>query len=424
MTAGGIIIAIMVILFVLSIALNGLYAGYETGFLSCNPVRVRHMADREQHHSAKSLRDYLDRPDRLLTVVLLGTNISLVFGTLVITRLAGPGWATLIATPLFLIFGEIVPKSMFRAHPTRSSLAFLPAIRGTDWLLAPVAAPVMWFSRGILSLVHGREFQGMHLMMHSSEDVRVLIDVSASHGAIEEEEKEMIHSVMDLQVRSAKEVMVPRIEMQALPESATRTELLKLLNESGRTRIPIYGENIDEVVGVVNAFDLLRDTQPEDEDIHRLIRPVLHVHDTMKLDDVLKAMRDARQSMAIVNDEYGGTDGLVTLEDILEEIFGEIQDEYDVEEAPIRRMGPHDFVVMARTPLEEVAEAMGTVLEDEEVETIGGWLMHAAGRIPQKGEVVRHGDFRVTVLDGSHNAVSRIRIEILSGKQVDDGEQT
>jgi putative hemolysin len=403
-------------LFILGIVLNGIFAGYETGFVSCNPVRVRHQAEKESNVKAKRLYTYLDQPDYLLTIVLLGTNLSLILGTLAITRLLGPLWATILATPLFLLFGEVLPKSMFRMHPTRFSLAFTPFIHLSSLLLMPLTLPVTWLSRSILSLVHGKEKSSLHLAMRSSEDVRVLVDESADRGTIEEEEKEMIHSVMDLQIQSAKEVMVPRINMLALPEKSTHDELLKLFMESGRTRIPIYGATIDTIVGMVSAFDVLRDTTPRDENIQRFVQPIMHVFDTMKLDDVLKAMRDAKQTMAIVTDEYGGTDGLITLEDILEEIFGEIQDEYDAEEAPIRRVGPNEFIINARTPLEEVAEFMEVDLEDHEVETFGGWLMHITGRIPQKGEVVRQDRFRITIAEGSRNAIARARLEILPEK--------
>jgi len=240
------------------------------------------------------------------------------------------------------------------------------------------------------------------------------VDESHDQGTLDPEEHEMIHSVMDLQTRSAKEIMVPRIHIQALPETATRRELTALFVESGRTRLPIYAQSIDHIIGVVNAFDVIKDPHPEREDIQRFIKPILHVPDTMKLDDALKAMRDARQSMAIVADEHGGTDGLISVEDILEEIFGEIHDEYDVMTTQIKKVGPRAFVVDAQMELDEVAEVIGAPIEDAEVETVGGWVNHLAGRIPLKGEVITQGPFRVTVLDGTPSHVSSIRLELIT----------
>lgn len=400
-------------LFLLGLILTGFFAGYETGFVSCNPIRVRHRAEKENDPNAMRLLAYLNEPDRLLTTVLLGTNLSMVMGTMAITEFLGSSWLSMaIATPVILVFAEVMPKSIFRAHPTRLALWLLPVIRRFDVLLSPVAAPITWVSRRLLGTPHGQKPDTIRILMRSPEDMRVLVDESAFRGTLEEEEKEMIHSVMDLQTRLAKEVMVPRIDIEALPHTATRKELVALLKESGFTRIPVYRDSIDEIVGVINGFDVLRDPAPENPDITRFVKTVLHVHDTMTLDEVLKELRDKRQAVAIVTDEYGGTYGLITIEDILEEIFGEIHDEHDHEEPPIRQVGPNDFLVNARTPLEDASEALGVTIADEEVETVGGWVMHITGRVPQKGEVIVHDRFRITILDGRPNCVSSIRLEV------------
>ncbi len=414
--------AILIFLFFLGVVLNGLFAGYETGFVSCNPIRVRHLAEKKKRINAIRLLAFLEYPDRMLTVVLLGTNLALILGTVSITRYFDNNslWATLVATPTYLIFAEILPKSVFRIHPTRLSLRLLPVIRFFDALFLPLLLPVNLFSGWLRKSLEGDGEGGIPVLMRSPEDMRVLVDESADKGTIEEEEKEMIHSVMDLQTRFAKEVMVPRIDIQALPESATRGELIAVLKESGRTRIPIFRESIDQIVGVVNAFDVLKDEEPGREDIGRFIEDIMHVHDTMKLDDALQVLRDQRQSMAIVTDEYGGTDGLITIEDIIEEIFGEIQDEYDREETAIRKVGSNEYVIEARTPLEDVSEVIGATISDEEVETVGGWLMHVIARIPKAGEVIEEGRFRVTVLDAGPNCVSNVRLEVLAENEAGD----
>lgn len=247
--------------------------------------------------------------------------------------------------------------------------------------------------------------------MGSVEDMRVLVDESAHRGTIEEEEKAMIHSVIDLQTRLAKEVMVPRINIVALPETASRSELIARLVESGYTRLPIYRETIDEIIGVVNAFDVLRSREAF-ETLDGFVQDILHVPDTMKLDDLLGRMREFGSSIAVVTDEYGGTDGIITQEDVLEEVFGEFHDEYDKAETSIREVSPGAFVVDAQMELESAASAMGVHIEDEEVETVGGWVMHLVGRIPAAGEVIHEGAFKITVLEGSANSLSTLRIEI------------
>jgi putative hemolysin len=402
--------AFLFLLFIAGVALNAFFAGYETGFVASNPIRVRYLADQEGQSNAKRLLAYLERPDRMITVVLLGTNLALVMGTLAATRLFGPFWAGIIATPMFLIFAEVVPKSMFRIHPTRLALRLFPVIRFFDGILAPIALPVTWISQGFVRLM-AAEQRDIRTVMTSADDVRVLVDESADQGTIEPEEQEMIHAVMSLQKTTAREIMVPRIDIKALSETATRTELVSLLRDSGFTRIPVFEEHVDQIKGVISAFDVLADTNPEESDIRRFVQPVMHVPDTMKLDDVLAMMREKKQRMAVVTDEFGGTDGLITLEDILEEIFGEIHDEHDRGGVNIRKVGERAYILDARLTLEDANEEMGVFLEDPNVETVGGWLMHAVGRIPEQGEVIEHGPYQVMILEAGASHVSRIRLE-------------
>lgn len=399
------------IIFGCSVIVNAFLSGYETGFLSGNLIRIRHLADKERNPDAMRLMAHYENPTRLITMLLVGTNLSLVVGTVSLTNAIGANLAAVVATPIFIFFAEVAPKSIFRHFPTRLILPLFPIVRVFEGLLWPITAPVAWISQLFLRFVND-DGKGMRMFVASMDDMRILVDESHDQGTLAPEEHEMIHSVIDLQTQRAKKIMVPRILIQALPESASLRELTALFIESGRTRIPIYADTIDHILGVVNAFDIIRDVHPEQEDIHRFIRPLLHVPDTMKLDDVLKAMRDARQSMAIVTDEHGGTDGLITVEDILEEIFGEIHDEYDIAENQIQKVGLNAYVIDADMPLMEAASAINVPIVDNEVETVGGWISHIAGRIPAKGEVIEQAPFKIVVLEGTPSHVSSIRLEL------------
>lgn len=410
----------------LAVFMQGLFAGYETGFVSTNLIRIRHLAVEERNERAARMLGYLNNPGRMLTTLLIGTNVAVVGGSIALMaefRTLNEDFgvnfprefhevvATLIVTPLFLVFSEIIPKSVFRQHPNRLSLALLPIIELFYLALAPLAAPIAWGTSLLMRAVGGRE-QYLAPLMSSVDDVRVLVDESAEHGTIEAEEQRMIHSIIDLGTTRAKEIMVPRIDMKALSEDATREELFHLFEESGLSRIPVYRDTIDSVVGVINAHAVLTDPEPDNPDITRFIREVRHVPDSMMVDDLFAEMKRNKEHMAIVTDEYGGTDGLVTLEDILEEIFGEIHDEHDTEERAIQRVGTRAWVVDARTSLAEVSEQVGIEFEDEAVETIGGWVMHIAGRIPAQGEVISYRGLRLTVLAGGNNYVAKVRLEI------------
>ena len=406
-----IIITLAVLAF--AVLFQALFAGYETGFLSINPLRIRFMAEEEQQSRAKRMVRYTGNPDQMLAMLLIGTNVGTVIGTIAVTQGLGELAAIVIATPVFLLFAEVIPKSIFRQLPNRLTLALLPVIEFFYWIFAPLAWPLAKLSGLLFRFAADHQEHHLSPLMVSREDMRVLVDESADHGTIEPEEQRMIHSVINLQATQAKEIMVPRIDFQALPETAPRTELLALLEQSGRTRIPVYRETIDEVIGVVSAHDVLLDATPATDDIRPYIRDVMHVPDTIKVDDLFAQMKQDKQYMTIVTDEYGGTDGLITLEDILEEIFGDIQDEHDAEEKQIQMVGPNAFVIDARAYIEDVSEAIGILIEDEEVETVGGWLMRVAGRIPHQGEVVIHDRFRLTVLVGGVNSIVTLRLEIL-----------
>jgi len=419
-----IIITLGVLVF--AVLFQALFAGYETGFLSVNPLRIRFMAEEENVSRAKRMVRYTSNPDQMLAMLLIGTNVGTVLGAIAVTRGFGDlaetlslarGYgdlaAILIATPVLLLFAEVIPKSIFRQLPNQLSLALLPVIEFFYWIFAPLAWPLAKLSGLLFRFASDHQEHHLSPLMVSREDMRVLVDESADHGTIEPEEQRMIHSIINLQATQAKEIMAPRIDIQALPETATRAELLALLEQSGRTRIPVYRETIDEVIGVVSAHDVLLDANPATDGIQPYIRDVMHVPDTIKVDDLFAQMKRDKQYMTIVTDEYGGTDGLITLEDILEEIFGDIQDEHDVEEKQIQAVGPDAFVIDARAYIEDVSETIGVAIEDEEVETIGGWLMRVAGRIPHQGEVIIHDRFRVTVLDGGVNSIVKLRLEIL-----------
>lgn len=386
------------------------FAGYETGFISLNPIRVRNLAEKSHSRRARILLNYLGRPDQLLIVLLLGTNFSIVIASIALAELIKePILSLFIATSMVLYFGEILPKTIFRVHSNELCHFLVPAIVIFDFLFKPLSIPIVWFYSITLGSNHW--FISLKSLMRSPEDMKRLVEQGTEHGGIHEEERDLIHSVFDLQQKVAKEIMVPRIDICAVPSDASRDEVIQVFRENRYTRIPVYEENIDHIIGIIKAFDLIKDKDRENQDIRRFLRPVLFITDATPLDEILKQMRQQHQAMAIVVDEYGGTAGLITNEDILEEIFGEIRDEHDQEELPVRQMGPNDYIVRARTSLEEFREITGIELVDEEVETIGGWLIKKVQRIPQKGEVLTADPFRITILDGKPTHITLMRME-------------
>ena len=336
-----------------ALALQALFEGYEIGFISSNPISVRRLAEQERSERAARLLQWIETPDRLIATILVGANLMVVICTVVVSRMVetlvpvhlseivNNLISTLFLAPIMLIFVGIIPKSVFRTMPTRLSLAFLPAIQFFYRILAPVAIPFTWLVRGSLYLI-GAEQRPIRPLVSSLEEVRDLVDESVGQGAIEPEEQEMIHSVIDLQDMTVKEIMVPRIAIQALPDTATRTELAKLFVETGRTRVAIYRETIDQIIGVVSAYALLRDEDPACEDIARFVKQVRHIPDTMKVGDLLREFKQHKQHMAIVTDEYGGT-----LENRMRyplEVFHAVRAVWPAEKPISMRISAHDWL--------------------------------------------------------------------------------
>jgi len=398
-------------IFICGVFFAALFAGYETGFISLNPIRVKNLFEKTHSRRARILLKYLDKPDELLIVLLLGTNFSVVVASIAMSELLGePFLSLLIATGVVLYFGEILPKTIFRVHPNALCYLFVPAIVVFDFIFKPISIPLVWFFSKALGSNHW--FSSLQSLMRSPEDMKRLVEQGAEHGGIHQEESDLIHSVFDLQQKVAKEIMVPRIDICAVSSESTRDEVVQVFRENRYTRVPVYEETIDHIIGIVKAFDLIKDRDRNNQNIRRFLRPVMFITDATPLDEILKQMRRQHQTMAIVVDEYGGTAGLITLEDILEEIFGEIRDEHDQEELPIRQMGPGDYIVRARISIEEFKEITKIDLFDDEVETVGGWLVKTVQRIPQKGEVLIAGPFRITILDGRPNCVTLMRMEL------------
>ena len=406
--------------FFLAILFQGLFAGYETGFIlsKANPIRVRHLAEQERQPRAIRLAGLLDNTEVVLTMLLIGTNLGTIAGTVALTRglenIDSTGLlAVAIATPFVMIFAEIMPKSIFQRHPVSLSLALVGPIRFFHFVFAPISYPVAGMIRLMQRLAGAQDPTALSPLMSSLEDLRKLVDESAERGTLEAEEHRMIHSVMDLREKPAREVMVPRIDIHGLPLTATRDELMRQFSDTGRSRIVLYEDSVDHAVGVVNVYDVLLDSDSGPEDISRFLRPVKHVPDSIKIGDLLREMLAEQHHIALVADEYGGTDGLITVEDILEEIFGDIQDEHDSEERQLIQVGENTFVVEARLPLGELNERTGLGLQADGVETFGGWVTAQAGHIPVKAEVIEAEGVRATVLDASVTHVSKIRLEIL-----------
>jgi CBS domain containing-hemolysin-like protein len=415
------------------IPLGGLIACVDSALAWVSPARVEEFL-REERPGAKPLAAIMaDRPRYTNLLLLLRLSCELtatVLATIVARAAFGGTWTVPFVTVLVMIvicyaIIGVGPRTLGRQHPNRVALTGAAAVRVVGRIFNPLASLLILLGNAITP---GR---GLREGPFASEvELRELVDMAEQRGVVEHEERQMIQSVFELGNTIAREVMVPRTEIVFIEQGKTVRQGLALALRSGFSRIPVAAENLDDVVGVVYLKDLARRAQDQERarttTIEEVMRSVTYVPESKPVDELLREMQAARSHIAIVIDEYGGTAGLVTIEDILEEIVGEITDEYDVERAPIERIDDDTARVTARLAVEDLGELFGVELPDrDDVETVGGLLAEALGRVPIPGaQAVVHGlELTAEDVGGRRNRIDTVLVRRLhEDDQVDDAD--
>lgn len=378
---------------------------------------MRTLAEDGDKRAERVLR-ITDDSGKMLSAILIGNNIVNLSASSIATSLAiklwgsvGAGIATGVLTLLILIFGEISPKTLATIYSERIALLYSPAIELLMKLLTPVIFLVNKFSMGFLLLMRVDPKAGEQQM--TEEELRTIVDVGKESGVIETEEHEMINNLFDFGDAQAKEVMVPRIDMTFANINSTYDELIAIFQEDKFTRLPVYEETTDNVVGILNMKDLLLYKDKEHFHIRDIMREPYFTYEHKNTAELFIEMRKSSISLAIVLDEYGATAGLITLEDLLEEIVGEIRDEYDTdEEDPIIQLNEREFLVLGSTNLDDLCDELGLDFRSEDYDTIGGYLVGLLDHLPEKNEIIITDDdvlLRVEQMD--KNRVEKIYIK-------------
>jgi putative hemolysin len=385
------IVAVVLVLFVISIWL----AAAETAFVRMNRIRAIALQE-EGGKRADHLVDMLEHPEQTLNVVLLMVLVSqLTSATLLGVLLEGLAGTLgvvigiVLQIVLFFVVGEVAPKTFAVQHTERAALAVTPVL----WFLTNFA-PLRWLSRLLIGVANvvlpGKGLKDGPFV--TEEEIRTMADVAASEDVIEREERRLIHSIFEFGDTVVREVMLPRPDMVAVDADDTIEEAIDRAIEHGFSRLPMCEDHsTDEIIGLVYLKDLVRRSRAGegDQPVRVALRPAIFVPEQKRVSELLREMRTKQFHMVIVIDEHGGTAGLVTLEDLLEEIVGEIADEYDVETPAIERLGDGSLRVPGRTPIDEVSEALGMELPDTEWDTVAGLVFNLLGHVPVDGEVVR-----------------------------------
>lgn len=405
----------LVILCVL-ILLSAFFSSAETSLSMINRAKLRAMEEEKRRH-VKVLSKVLDNYDRMLSTILIGNNIVNISASALATTLTIRLWgnafvslATGILTFLVLIFGEIVPKTVARYHSDSLALVFSLPIRFLMVVLFPVVFIIDNFS-GILLRLFGIKKDTENQITET--ELRSYVDVSHEDGVIENDEHTIINNVFDFSDSVAKDIMIPRIDMVTLPEEASYREVIKVFRESMYTRIPIYRGEKENIIGFINIKDLIRLKNPQSFELSKFLREAYYTYEYKKTSDLLIEMRTRGMNLAFVNNEYGATVGMVTLEDLLEEIVGEIRDEYDQDEAEQIIKVDGGFLIEAKMKLEDVNDAINTKFESEDYDSIGGLVLDQLDRIPEDNEMVTLDDGTTLTVRGiKQNRIVKVFVVI------------
>lgn len=384
---------IQILVLVILLFLSGLFSSAETALTTISPVKVRALAEENPKKRVLILQNILEKKNKLISAILIGNNIVNISASSLTTAFVYRVWgsatvgiATGLLTLLVLIFGEIVPKTWAMHNNEKLSLAYARFIYALMTILTPVIVLIDSISGFFLKLLHIDASQKAQM---TENELKTYVDVSHEDGIIEQEEKKLIYNVFDFSDSIARDIMIPRIDMTTIDVEASYFELFNLFRTSMYTRIPVYEGEVDNIIGIINVKDFLLVPNKRTFKIRDILRKAHYTYELKKTADLMMEMRNIAANVALVLNEYGATVGMITLEDLLEEIVGEIRDEYDEDEKNlIQKIDENKFLIDASMKLDDVNEALETHFESENYDSIGGLIIELLDRFPEEEESV------------------------------------
>lgn len=410
-------VPIQAVTIVLMILLSAFFSSAETAMTTVNRIRIQALIEQGDKR-AIILDKVISNSSKMLSTILIGNNIvnisaSSLMTTLTIQVLGNVyvGAATGVLTLIILLFGEITPKTLASLHAEKIALSYAKIIYFLTVILTPVVFIVGKLGNGVMYLLRVDPNAKANPM--TEHELRTLVNVSQEDGVIEREEKQMIYNVFDFGDSAAKDVMIPRIDMTFVAINSTYDELMEIFREDMHTRFPVYEENTDNIVGIINIKDLILYPKNQEFSIQKILREPYFTYEYKRTADLMVEMRKASVNLAIVLDEYGSTAGLVTLEDLLEEIVGEIRDEYDEdEEEDLKEIQPgKEYIALGSAKLDDINEALSIHLESEDYDSVGGYIIEQLDSLPSQGQsVTLENGIRLVVDELDKNRIEVVHI--------------
>ncbi|MCI9303572.1 HlyC/CorC family transporter [Clostridium sp.] len=404
-----------IIVLVILLILSGFFSMSETALMALSKIRIRHMVE-DGVKGAKLVEKLTEDPNKLLGAILIGNNIVNILAsslaTTLFVSLVGPGGvgiATGVMTVLVLIFGEITPKSIAKQKSEQVSLKVSKPISVMVKLFKPFIGIFTFISSGFIRLLGGDPKASEPFI--TEEELKTMVGVSEEEGVLEDVEKEMIFNVFDFADAQAKDVMVQRVDIVAVDSEATYEDVLEVIKKEQFSRIPVYNQTIDDIVGVLYVKDLIIAGQNKDGfKVTDYMREPYYTFEFKKIKELFNEMKKTRNHISVVLDEYGGTVGIVTIEDLIEEVFGDIEDEYDDYENEIEVIKEDEYVVDGSARLDDISDLIGVNMESEEFDSVGGLIIGELGRFPENKEEVNLSNIKFVVEEVDKNRIKKVRI--------------
>lgn len=410
-------ILLQILLLVILVIFSAFFSSSETALMSISKIRLRHLAE-NNIKNAKKTQDLLEQPNRVLGTILVGNNLVNIAASAIATSLAiqiwhskGVGIATFFMTVVILIFGEITPKNVAMDYTEEIVLFITPIMNFFVKIFSPIVSVLTLLTNTLIKLLGGRVNEKKPLI--TEEELRTIVEVSSQEGVLESNEKEIIDNLFEYSDLRVKDIMVQRMDIVAVDANATYAEVVEAFGEKRFSRLPVYEDTIDNIVGVLYAKDLFFISLEETKqfDIKKYMRSPFHTYEFIKISDFFRKMQGNRVHLAIVLDEYGGVAGIITMEDIIESILGDINDEYDPQEdSDIVCVKEGEYLVNGYVRLEDINEMVGTHFESEDFESVGGLILGILGRIPKMGEIVHYENVRFVIEKVDKSRIMKIRL--------------
>ncbi len=407
------------VLFVICLLISGFFSSSETAFISLQRVRIRHMVD-SGVSGAEEVAKLIERPDRLLTTVLIGNNFvntaAAALGTLIIVEwVNSESWGALVATisvtVLLLVFSEIIPKTTATRMGERMTLLYIRPMQMVSKILSPISFLFAGIGAAAARIIGGDSLQRNLI---SEDEIRAMISMGLEDGAVEQAEAEMAEKVLIFGDRRVSEVMTPRTDVIWLENGITLSDFWSIYIEKPHARFPVFNENVDDVIGVLWIKDVLmaqaKGTMSKEDVVTSLVRPTGFVPETKIVGELFREMQEQRTQVTIVVDEYGGTAGIVTMEQLVEEIVGQLGDELATGDKPVKIVSHNTYQVDGGMRIDHINEEMALSLPEGEYETIAGFIFDALGSIPEKGEQLKYEDITLIVSEMKGNKIEKVHI--------------